>query len=72
MNKIRVPISERIASKIVAEHPNMVGVILEKKTIFYDEGGNEPILELIQRVDEVSGQSYTAYSAYCERYTQGE
>ena len=70
MNKIKIPISERIASKIVKEHPSLTGVISAQTTTFFDNG--EPVLEVKKYVDETSGASYTAYQAFVEVYKQKE
>ena len=69
-SKIKIPISERIASKIVKEHPSLTGVVSSSTTVFYDNG--EPVLEVKKYVDETSGASYTAYQAFVSKYEQGE
>lgn len=70
MNKIKIPISERLASKIVSEHPNLTGVVSSSTTIFYDK--EEPVLEMKKYVDEETGNSYIAYQAFVSKYEQGE
>lgn len=69
-DKILVPISQRIASKIVGEHPNLTGVITASTTVFYDN--NEPVLEMTKYHNEELGGEVVSYSAYMSKYKQGE
>lgn len=70
MTKLIVPISERIASKIVAEHPSLTGVIEKSTTVFY--ANDKPIMSMTRSLDEESGQYWVSYQVYCDEYSLKE
>lgn len=61
----RVPINERVASKIVAENPTLTGQIVEERTVFYNDSG-VPVLELFK------SENFVSYYAYMQEYKQEE
>lgn len=68
MTKIKAPISERLASKLVAEYPNLTGVIEKQSTTTVFYSGDNPIFSMTKSIDEETGQSVVSYQVYCDEY----
>ncbi len=62
MNKVKVPINERIASKLITENENnLKGIITETRTTFVNEN-NEPVFEMHKQMkDEGEYVSYFGF-----------
>lgn len=68
MDKHLIPISERIASKLVAENNgNLTAYIVETVTVFKDYSGNEIFRLHKQQRDD--GEVFS-YSMYVDKYKQ--
>ncbi len=46
--KVRIPINERMASKMASEHKELKGYVEETRTVFVDENGI-PVFEKVER-----------------------
>lgn len=70
MKQVRVPISERIASKLVKENDNnLTAYIVATKTIFKNAQGEE----IFEMTKEMRGeQEMVSYAMYMPEYKQGE
>jgi hypothetical protein len=64
----RIPISERIASKMAAEHKELKGVVEKSVTVFYNEH-NQPVFEVVREVKPLhSLQEWVSYFGYVSEY----
>lgn len=63
-----VPINERLASKLISEHPSLTGEIVEIRTIFSENG--VPVFQMKKEVK--NDQEWVSYSMYMPEYKQGE
>jgi hypothetical protein len=69
--KRRVPINSSMASRIVAEHPSIEGVINQLTTITTFTANGVPVLEM-EKTFPVDGQELVSYYTYIEEFKQEE
>lgn len=64
----RVPISERLAAKLVKEHDsNLTGVVEEERTVFYT-ADKQPIFAMTKIYDASNQNFWYSYEAFFEEY----
>lgn len=69
--KRRIPINSHMASKIVAEHPSLEGVINKMTTVTTFSANGVPVLEM-EKTFSVDGQELVSYYTYVEEFKQEE
>lgn len=69
--KVRIPVSERIISKVIAENEDLKGIVEEQTFVFYKQDGTVAY-EMHQRFHEASPYGLVSYYIYADEYKQKE